>query len=271
MVKDTFDLLVRASPGLRRFMIRRLYQMMIGLDRDAEMIFMNYGYADGGSDGPPLDPGDEPNRLAIQLYDQLVAETPLQGRRVLEVGSGRGGGGFFLARRYQPAAYLGVDISGAAVQFCQERYPNGALRFRQGDAEALPVGDAEFDVVINLESSHGYGSLPRFLGEVRRVLRPGGWFLYADHRNRHELPAWRQTLLTAGFHTARERDITAEVVRALELDHERKRDLIDRRCPRLLRNAVGEFAAIRGSAAYRRFVEREVRYLSFAFQKPADA
>ncbi len=30
--------------------------------------------------------------------------------------------------------------------------------------------------------------MPRFLGEVRRVLKPGGWFLFADFRKREEMP-----------------------------------------------------------------------------------
>ena len=49
-----------------------------------------------------------------------------------------------------------------------------------GDAENLPFDDASFDVVTNLESSHTYPDIRAFLGQVRRVLRPGGWFLHTD-------------------------------------------------------------------------------------------
>ncbi len=36
--------------------------------------------------------------------------------------------------------------------------------------------------MINIESSHCYGSMTRFLSEVSRVLRPNGYLLLADLR-----------------------------------------------------------------------------------------
>jgi SAM-dependent methyltransferase len=50
----------------------------------------------------------------------------------------------------------------------------------QGDAEALPFDDGSFDAVINVESSHNYPDLAKFLSEVARVLRPGGHFSHVD-------------------------------------------------------------------------------------------
>src|SRR5437016_10678551 len=71
---------------------------------------------------------------------------------------------------------VGIDLSDKAVDFCNQNYAIDALSFRQGDAENLPLSDASVDVVVNLESSHCYGSMDRFLSEVYRVLRPGGIF-----------------------------------------------------------------------------------------------
>jgi SAM-dependent methyltransferase len=50
----------------------------------------------------------------------------------------------------------------------------------QGDAEALPFADAEFDAVLNIESSHNYPHLERFFAEAVRVLKPGGYLVHAD-------------------------------------------------------------------------------------------
>jgi ubiquinone/menaquinone biosynthesis C-methylase UbiE len=60
--------------------------------------------------------------------------------------------------------------------------PAGPLDFVRGDAQNLHFPDQSFDAVINVEASHIYPNLERFLGEVARVLRPGGHFLYADFR-----------------------------------------------------------------------------------------
>jgi ubiquinone/menaquinone biosynthesis C-methylase UbiE len=53
------------------------------------------------------------------------------------------------------------------------------LKFVQGDAENPQVPDESFDAVVNVEASSLY-ALPRFICEVERVLRPGGFLLYAD-------------------------------------------------------------------------------------------
>ena len=58
-----------------------------------------------------------------------------------------------------------------------------------GDAESLPFGDEMFDAVVNVESSHCYGSTPAFLAQVKRVLRCGGHFLFADLLDRSEDPS----------------------------------------------------------------------------------
>lgn len=271
MLKRAFDLGVRASPALKRALIRRLYHTISSLDRDADLPLMNYGYASLNGDRPPaLRPEDEEHRLSIQLYHHVAGAVDLAGKEVLEVGSGRGGGAAYVARHLGPKSLLGVDRCRKAVEFCARAYAVDGLSFREGDAEALPVGDGSFDVVMNVESSHGYGSLARFLAEVRRVLRPGGYFLYADHRNKYELEGWRKQLGEAGLLLLKEEEITPQVVRALELDHDRKARLIARKCPRWLRGALHEFAATRGSRAFERFRTREVRYLNFVFRKPVD-
>ncbi|MEE4247851.1 MAG: methyltransferase domain-containing protein [Kangiellaceae bacterium] len=52
-----------------------------------------------------------------------------------------------------------------------------------GDAENLSnIRDGIIDILINVESSHCYGNMPAFLREVERVLKPGGYFSFADFR-----------------------------------------------------------------------------------------
>ena len=99
--------------------------------------------------------------------------------RVLDVGCGRGGTVAYLSSNHEIAAAVGVDFSEQNVAFCR-RHPVDRATFLHGDAHALPVADASFDAVFNIESSHCYPNPAQFLREVRRVLVPGGVFAYAD-------------------------------------------------------------------------------------------
>jgi ubiquinone/menaquinone biosynthesis C-methylase UbiE len=119
-----------------------------------------------------------------QLYYftlRQVPQTKGTPRKILEVGSGAGAGLNFLARNEPESTFVGVDLARLAVARANARFsrPN-VLSYLHGDAEKLPFGDNEFDVVINVESSHNYPSLTRFFGEVGRVLKPGGYFSHVD-------------------------------------------------------------------------------------------
>jgi SAM-dependent methyltransferase len=269
MLTKILNLAIRISPRLSRALVRTWYQMLVVLDRKREITFMNYGYADldPGARGLALTNGEGNNRYCIQLYHHLATAVDLKGKNVVEVGSGRGGGASYIASYLKPQSMRGIDLSDKAVDFCNTHYSTEGLSFTQGDAEHLPLGDATVDAVVNLESSHCYGSMDRFLSEVHRVLRPGGYFLFSDHRDQGKVELLRQQLKDAGLNVVKETDITANVVRALELDNDRKAELIERRCPRLLRGRMAEFAAMKGSKTYLSFASGSSRYLSFVLQK----
>jgi SAM-dependent methyltransferase len=251
------------TPARRRAVIRFWYETLSKLDRQGIMRLMNYGYADPAASPLALASADEGDRYALQLYHQVASGAFLQGRDVLEVGCGRGGGASFVVRKHDPGSLIGLDFSAAAIQFCQRRYQLPGLRFVPGDAEALPFPDSSFDAVINVESSHCYPSFERFLSEVRRVLRPGGHLLYADFRPHTELARWRAQIATAGFVLAQEQNITANVLHALDADDARKRALIARHAPPLIRARFGRFAGLRGSPIYEQFRSGEKVYIRF--------
>jgi ubiquinone/menaquinone biosynthesis C-methylase UbiE len=259
---------IHDRPSSRRALWRHWYQYLAGKHRDRGWRYMNYGFA--GAEGPPfpLPPEDEADRTWLALYHHVAGAVDLRGRAVLEVGSGRGGGAAFLKRQLDAASVVGVDLSDRAVAFCREVYDDvPGLAFQAGDAEALPFEDARFDAVVNVESSHCYGSLPRFLGEVRRVLRPGGHFLYADFRLRRDVEGWRAQVHAAGMAVERERDITANVLRAIEEDSDRRLRLVGAVFPRLLAPVLKQFAAAPGSRLHHEFRSGGLTYLSFVLRR----
>jgi len=255
-------------PTVRRLLWRGWYQFLARQYPDTQWTFMNYGYRPTHGAAPlALAVEDEANRSCIQLYQISTGAVDLTGREILEVGSGRGGGASFVARYLQPSRVVGVDLSPLAVAFCRARHRLPGLSFEVGNAERLGFEAASFDAVINVESSHCYGDLSAFVGEVRRVLRPNGHFLYADFRPRTELDAWRSALST-GLRLVLERDITSGVIAALDVDDDWKRSVINQRVARPLVSAFRQFAALRGTALHDKFRDGSVVYRAFVFQNP---
>lgn len=235
-----------------------------------ELTFMNYGFADLDPSVRPLalDPGDEPYRLYIQLYHHLAGGVPLEGRDVLEVGCGRGGGASYVMRYLRPAYLTAVDLVPRSVAFCRARHAIQGLTFLQGDAEALGLPDEAFDVVLNVESCHCYPSMTRFLAEVWRVLRPGGLLLMADFWPAQEMAVLRRRLPPAGFEHVQVQVITPNVLRALDADHGRKRALIEAHVSPLFRGLFARAVALRGTEIYEAFRRGKLEYLSCVVRKP---
>lgn len=265
------DLAYRLTPVVGRTLTRAWYQYISRLDKRARMVFMNYGYADTDPAGPrlALEPGDEGDRYCIQLYHHVASAVNIEGRDVLEIGCGRGGGASYIARYLHPATMVGVDISPVAIDFCSRHHLIDGLSFRHADAEHLPFPDGSFDAIVNVESSHCYSSMRQFLSEVNRCLRPGGFFLFADRRDRRHVQVMRDQLRHGGFAELKMTNITPNIIRAIDLDEERKLALIHDGVPWLFRKAFKQFAAVQGTSLYRAFHNQDWEYLSFVLQKPA--
>ncbi len=229
---------------------------------------MNYGFAPAtGDERPRLEPADEPDRYCIQLYHHVATQVDIRGMEALEVSSGRGGGASYIQRYLRPRATVGLDFSASAVRFCRRCHLVEGLSFQTGDAENLPFDGNVFDVVVNVEASHCYGSMDAFLSQIGRVLRPGGYFLYADFRSSNAIDSLSQELARAPLELVGERDITSNVLEALRLDSQRKQTLIEQRAGPVLRQAIEEFAAVEGSRMFRGFLTRERIYKSFVLRK----
>lgn len=257
---------VELPKTLKKPLWRFWHNFIISRERkEVAMTFMNYGYADLGDDPKTitLHNGDEPERFCAQLYDFAVSHADLTDSEVLEVGCGRGGGASYISRYKHPRRYVGLDLSSRGIRFCNQYHTAPNLSFVRGDAEDLPFENDSFDAVVNVESSRCYGHVDRFFNEVRRVLRPGGDFLFTDMRWRQDLEELDAQLEDAGFETLERCDITDNVVRALDIDNERKRALIGQRIPKPLLTAFNEFAGVQGSGRYDSFASGEMRYVSY--------
>ena len=101
-----------------------------------------------------------------QAITWLVGPDP---RRVLDLGAGTGK----LTRALVAAGHdvVAVDPSAPMLDMLRRNLP--AVNARKGSAEALPVADADVEVVVVAQAFHWFDQ-DRALTEIARVLRPGG-------------------------------------------------------------------------------------------------
>jgi SAM-dependent methyltransferase len=100
---------------------------------------------------------------------------------ILEVGCGQGTDGVTLCRKLRPdQRYVGVDVSDVSLirarAAAEEVLDNlGVIpAFQLGNAEQLSFSDNSFDCVFSVGVLHHTNDTERAIGEVRRVLAPGG-------------------------------------------------------------------------------------------------
>jgi ubiquinone/menaquinone biosynthesis C-methylase UbiE len=268
MLNSIPDLYAELPKPIRRPLWQIWHKVMIKYDKDVTANYMNYGYQ--GLNGDPhleLQEKDEADRYCIQLYDHVVNRADLKNKEVLEVGAGRGGGASYIARYYKPKSYIGLDISGSIIDFCNAYYDVEGLSFKKGIAEDLPYEEASFDAVVNVESARCYRSLSTFFNEVHRVLRDDGRFLFTDMIRPKDVQGVKDRLAQCGFKTTHETNITANVIEALDRDTERRERLIRKKVPGFLVKSFDTFAGTKGSERYNAFANGTYQYWSFVLEK----
>ncbi|MDO8324463.1 MAG: class I SAM-dependent methyltransferase [Phenylobacterium sp.] len=116
------------------------------------------------------------------MMKQRAKIVPRASGRVLELGIGMGLNLAF----YNPAAVttvVGVDPSPELLALAEAapRAPGLSVEVAEGTAEALPFEDGSFDTVVCTFTLCSVHTPAAALAEARRVLKPGGEFLFCEH------------------------------------------------------------------------------------------
>ena len=124
----------------------------------------------------------------VELQERLTRLLPWhQDMTVLDVGTGTG----YLAGMMAPLVgnVIGVDCSPAMLTRAGEKMAQAGYQhvsFREGMAERLPLATGSVDVAMCHMLLHHVVSPRTVLGELRRVVRPGGHVLIVDaHTHKH--------------------------------------------------------------------------------------
>lgn len=155
------------SPDGKRRYVRRLFATIA--DRyDFITRFLSYG---------------QDRRWKARLM-ALAAVTPRD--RVLDLACGTGDLAVAAATR---ARYVvGLDITLRMLQLAVPRVPHSHVTFIAGDMLALPFPSASFDLVTTGYGLRNVPDLSAALGEIHRVLAPGGRFLSLDFNRPESAP-----------------------------------------------------------------------------------
>lgn len=128
-------------------------------------------------------------------YDAALERVDGPVERALDVGTGTGAGARVIRERFPAAEVVGADVSAAMLDQARRLAPD--ISFVKADAAELPFDDESFDLVA-------HANMIPFLDEVARVVRPGGWTLFAFSSGA-QTPIWvepsllREELERRGF------------------------------------------------------------------------
>jgi SAM-dependent methyltransferase len=138
-------------------------------------------YAAGHSQRYPWD------AVVSFVFRHAPRDRPRGEVRILEVGCGTASNLWFAAR--EGFAVAGVDASASAIRTAQERFRDEGLQadLRTADFTALPFADRTFDLALDRAalSCCGRSAARRAIGELARVLRPGGQLLFMPYSSGH--------------------------------------------------------------------------------------
>lgn len=128
-----------------------------------------------------------PHLIRCACGDQKIMElrsrlVPLAKGRVFELGVGGGLNQPFYEPQ-QVTGFAGIDPGGKLLAQAREAAEQKGWEadLRQAPGEAIPFPDDSFDTVVSTYTLCSVDDQAQVLSEMRRILKPGGKFIYLEH------------------------------------------------------------------------------------------
>ena len=98
----------------------------------------------------------------------------------VDIACGTGDVSVLLAQRYPEGRTVGLDIAEPMLGIARERNRHPSLRFLRQDMCAMEFPEGTVDIVTGSYALRNAPDLPRAIGEIRRILKPGGTAAFLD-------------------------------------------------------------------------------------------
>ncbi|NUU34263.1 class I SAM-dependent methyltransferase [Pseudomonas sp. C2B4] len=121
-------------------------------------------------------------RVAINDLRSLFSEAPPSQPVLLDVGCGQGKSFRYLHQTFVPGRLIGVDADPYSLNRSGEEAVNHGMKVELigSDCASLQVPDASVDLLFCHQTFHHLVEQERALAEFYRVLKPGGYLLFAE-------------------------------------------------------------------------------------------
>lgn len=129
---------------------------------------------------------NSPVRRFVQQREALFFKSSCSlhpGGRYLEIGCGCGVGAGIICDTFAPEAIYALDIDPEMLRTAKRKKSvrqNTRLHLLAADAQQLPFPDGSFDAVFNYGIIHHLEDWEQGIGEIARVLKPGGVFFFEE-------------------------------------------------------------------------------------------
>lgn len=121
-------------------------------------------------------------RVAINDLKRLTGEPTPQGGTLLDVGCGQGKSFRLLRDAFQPVRMIGIDADPHSIELsrAEAARENIAIDLLASDCAEIALPDASVDIVFCHQTFHHLVEQDKALAEFWRVLKPGGFLLFAE-------------------------------------------------------------------------------------------
>lgn len=135
----------------------------------------------------------------VAVREQAVDFSKIQGRKILDIGTGSGWMAIVLAKRGFEVVTIDIDAGPLqrAKETAQDEGVVDNIIFKKADATRLPFADNAFDAVFSFDSMHHLPDCYQAIEEMFRVCKASGWIVISD-LNANGLKVIRQLLSDQG-------------------------------------------------------------------------